>query len=161
MPRTCPAQGTLEDYARADALRERTRGKVFGGRVEPHWFADGDRFWYRSDRADGAREFIVVDAVAGTRRPAFDHARLAAALTRATEKPHEATRLPFERIEIAEDGSIRFEARRQALALRPRRPTPSGQASRSRQLPTPARRPRPGPPVRGDRRGATESPDGK
>ena len=109
-PRTCPAQGTLDDYARADALRAQTRGKVFGGRVEPHFYAGGDRFWYRGDRADGAHEFIIVDAVSATRRPAFDHARLAAALTRATEKPHEATRLPLDRIEIAEDGSVRFEA---------------------------------------------------
>ena len=45
-----------------------------------------------------------------TRRPAFDHAKLAEALTKATEKPHEATRLPIERIEIADDGTVRFEA---------------------------------------------------
>jgi dipeptidyl aminopeptidase/acylaminoacyl peptidase len=108
--RTAPAQGTAADYTRADALRERTRGTVFGGRVEPHWYADGDRFWYRSERAGGAHEFVAVDAVAGTRQPAFDHSRLAAALTRATEKPHEAARLPFERIEIDGDGTIRFEA---------------------------------------------------
>ncbi len=108
-PRTCPAQGTPADYARADALRAQTRGKVFGGRVDPHFYAGGDRFWYRGDRADGAREFMIVDAVSATRRPAFDHARLAAALTQATGKSHEATRLPLERIEIAGDGSVRFE----------------------------------------------------
>ena len=107
---TCLAQGTLADYARADTLRERTSGKVFAGRVEPHWFAGGDRFWYRSDRPAATHEFIVVDAIAAVRRPAFDHGKLAAALTRATETPHEATRLPFERIEIADDGTIRFEA---------------------------------------------------
>jgi dipeptidyl aminopeptidase/acylaminoacyl peptidase len=107
--RLCLAQGKLEDYARADALRERTRGKVVAARVESHWYAGGDRFWYRWDRGEGGHEFIVVDAVAGSRRPAFDHARLAAALARDTERPHEALRLPFERIEIADGGAIRFE----------------------------------------------------
>jgi dienelactone hydrolase len=109
-PRACPAQGTFDDYTRADALRALTRDKVFGGRVVPHFDAEGSRFWYRADRAGGAHEFLVVDAVSGTRRPAFDHARLAAALTQATEKPYEATRLPFDRIGIAGDGSVRFEA---------------------------------------------------
>jgi dipeptidyl aminopeptidase/acylaminoacyl peptidase len=105
----CLAQGKLEDYARADALRERTSGKVVAMRVDPHWYAGGNRFWYRADRADGMHEFVAVDPAPGMRGPAFDHARVAAALTRATEKPHEALRLPFERIEMADDGTIRFD----------------------------------------------------
>jgi dipeptidyl aminopeptidase/acylaminoacyl peptidase len=117
--RPCHAQGKLEDYARADGLRERTRGKVYPTRVEPHWYAGGDRFWYRVERAPGAYEFIVVDALARTRQPAFDHARLAAALARATEKSHEATGLPFERIEIAGDGAIRFETHGKAWRYDP------------------------------------------
>src|SRR5690348_9664122 len=72
------AQGTQADYDRADALGERARDKVFKSEVRPHWSADGDRFWYRNDLKDGAREFVLVDAVEGRRRPAFDHARLAA-----------------------------------------------------------------------------------
>jgi hypothetical protein len=83
-PPCCRAQGTPDDYRRADALRERTSGKVIGGRVEPHWLPSGTRFWYRRERAEGLREFLVVDAVAGTSRPAFDPVKLAAALDRAT-----------------------------------------------------------------------------
>jgi len=158
-PRTCRAQGTLDDYARADALHAQTRDKVFGDRVLPHFDADGDRFWYRGDRADGAHEFMIVDAVSATRRPAFDHAKLAAALTRATEKPHEATRLPFDRIEIAEDGSVRFEAQGRpwrydtgADILGPGEPL--------EPLPPPARTGRAGR-RRGRSSRSTESPDGK
>ena len=51
--------------------------------IIPHWFDDNTRFWYRNDLAAGAREFIVVDAVKGTRVPAFDHKRLAAAVAKA------------------------------------------------------------------------------
>ena len=43
------AQGTRADYERARALPEMARQKVFGGKVDPHWFADGKRFWYQRD----------------------------------------------------------------------------------------------------------------
>ena len=157
-PRTCPAQGTLDDYARADALRDQTRGKVFGGRVVPHFYAGGDRFWYRGDRADGAHEFLIVDAVSATRRPAFDHARLAAALTRATEKPHEATRLPFERIEIAEDGIGPLRSPRPALALRRRGGRPRTRRAAGSPCPRPRGRGRRGRRRVGDRRGVRSRP---
>ena len=57
--------------------------QVHRDRVEPHWSADGDRFWYRVDTAAGD-EFVVIDAVAGTRKAAFDAERTAADLKRAT-----------------------------------------------------------------------------
>jgi hypothetical protein len=109
-PEAGHAQGRPDDYTRADGFRERTRGKVFRNHVEPHWFAGNHRFWYRNDLADGAREFLVVDAEKGTRQPAFDHARVAEALTKALKKPRDASHLPIDRIEIAEDGTLRFEA---------------------------------------------------
>src|SRR5262249_59655785 len=50
---------------------------AFKMRITPHWFDGNDRFWYRNDLPGGAKEFVLVDAVGGTRRPAFDPARLA------------------------------------------------------------------------------------
>src|SRR4051794_33270348 len=94
--RTALAQGTKADYARADQLRELTRDKVYKARVEPHWFANNERFWYRNDLPGGAREFILVVASEGRRMPAFDRVKLAEALTRTTEKPHDPARLPFD-----------------------------------------------------------------
>jgi dipeptidyl aminopeptidase/acylaminoacyl peptidase len=158
-PTPCGAQGTADDYARASALAERTRGKVFPGGIEPHWYAGGDRFWYRAERAPGAHDFVVVDAAAGIRRPAFDHARLAAALARTTGKPCEALRLPFERIVLADDGAIRFAAEDKAWRYDPAADTLE---------PGPPLEPLPpaSPRGRGRRRGvrsprSTESPDGK
>ncbi len=80
--------------------------KVFKDRVNPHWLADNTRFWYRNDLAGGMREFILVNAVKGERRIAFDHARLAAALTKATGENHRATHLPLEELDFTEDGAI-------------------------------------------------------
>ena len=102
------AQGSRADYERADRLRDLTRNKVFKTKVEPHWLADKKRFWYRNDLGGGASEFIFVDAEAGRREAAFDHAKLAAALSKETGKEASADRLPFQQINIADDGGIRF-----------------------------------------------------
>ena len=56
-------------------------GKEYRYGVKPRWI-DAERFWYRRDGADGKREFFLVDPAAGTKRPAFDHAALAAALSK-------------------------------------------------------------------------------
>ncbi len=95
-----------DPWYQAPQLRER-RGSpadrmVFKTRIEPHWY-DGDvRFWYRNDFADGKKEFVSVYAPRGTRAPAFDHARLAEALSKATEKKVESDRLPFDEFEYLE-----------------------------------------------------------
>ncbi|MCC6731178.1 MAG: DPP IV N-terminal domain-containing protein [Chthonomonadales bacterium] len=98
------SQGTADDYRRAAALPALTRDKVYRARVRPHWLAGGSRFWYRNDLAGGRREYVVVDADRGVRRPAFDHARLAASLAEVTGEAVDAARLPVEAIDLGADG---------------------------------------------------------
>ncbi|MBN9121915.1 MAG: DPP IV N-terminal domain-containing protein [Planctomycetes bacterium] len=57
------AQGTREDYARANSVNKWTASKVTSAKVEANWTADGDRFWYKNAK----KEFVLVDAVKGTR----------------------------------------------------------------------------------------------
>lgn len=102
-------QGTQADYQRADKLRELTQGKVFKAEVRPQWFAEGTRFWYRNDLAEGRHKFIAVNCAAGQRTPAFDHARLAAALAEKLAKEVTAEKLPIEGIEFVDDNAaVRF-----------------------------------------------------
>jgi dipeptidyl aminopeptidase/acylaminoacyl peptidase len=104
-------QGTRADYERAAGLSALFQNKVFRSGVYAHWFADSTRFWYRNDLADGARDFVMVDAVKGTRVAAFDHERLARALAKQTGKEIRAAHLPFSTIEPSADGEvIRFRA---------------------------------------------------
>ena len=98
-----PAQGTKADYERANGLRKLTTNKVFKNRVTPNWFADNSRFWYRNELGEGAGEFILVDAVKGTRKPAFDHDKMAKALGKALGKEVEARRLPIDALEYSDD----------------------------------------------------------
>jgi len=81
------AQGmqlTSEDYARAEKfMGYNVNSLVYHGVSRPTWMADG-RFWYRDNGPNGVT-FMVVDPVKGTKKPAFDQAKLAAALTSATD----------------------------------------------------------------------------
>ena len=86
-------------------------GLVYKTRVTPHWFHQDNRFWYRNELPGGAGEFIVVDADRGSRQLAFDHQKLAVALSKAAGgAAYKPEKLPFENIEFASDGkSIRFD----------------------------------------------------
>jgi dipeptidyl-peptidase 4 len=96
----------------ATALAQNPRANrselVFRDHVDPHWFAGADgetnKFWYRVDEARDEHEFILVDAAEGKRSPAFDHARLAAALAKITGRPATAKNLPIDSLEFARDG---------------------------------------------------------
>jgi dipeptidyl-peptidase 4 len=101
---------TSDDYARAERrLGYHTNPLVFGAPVRPTW-VDEDRFWYRKT-VPGGTEFMLVDPARVAREPAFDHARLAAALNAAGGGSHTATTLPFTEIELTADGgSVEFVA---------------------------------------------------
>ena len=103
------AQGTLEDYQRAQSfLPGNLRHLVFPADVEPHWIEKTDRFWYRKVGPKGS-EFVLVDAAQNTSAPAFDHAQLATALSRAAKREYQPTELPFDSFEFVDEGkAIRF-----------------------------------------------------
>src|SRR5581483_4465265 len=107
-----PTQEELaKAYQRANQFPGRRTGGVYKSQITPHWFPDGTRFWYRNDLAGGTREFILIDAARGTRGPAFDHDKLATALSKAADKEYKSDRLPFESIEFMDDGkAIVFKA---------------------------------------------------
>jgi hypothetical protein len=104
------AQGTLEDYQRAQRfLPGNLRHQVFAADARPDWIEKTNRFWYRRVGPKGT-EFVLVDAEKNTSASAFDHARLAAALSRATKREYKPTELPFDGIEFVNEGkAIRFQ----------------------------------------------------
>lgn len=105
------AQITQADYQRALQWSRLCEGKIWKARLVPHWFAQGDRFWYRNDLPGGRREFVVVDAVRGERQSAFDHARLAKALQGALQQEVAADRLPVDALEFDGRGQwVQFRA---------------------------------------------------
>lgn len=101
---------TDADYQRAEKfMAYNTRPLVYHD-VRATWLRE-DRFWYRDVGPDGI-EFVTYDAAHGTKRPAFDHTRLAVALSAAAGTTYEAAHLPFMSFEFsADEQSISFGLR--------------------------------------------------
>ena len=93
------AQGTKADYERFNSIGGITGGKVFKTQVKANWLSGTKCFWYRNDLGHGRKEFVFVNAAEGKREAAFDHERLAKALSESTGKKFEAQKLPFDAIE--------------------------------------------------------------
>ncbi|MFW6160867.1 MAG: DPP IV N-terminal domain-containing protein, partial [Acidobacteriota bacterium] len=93
---------TAEDYARAEKfLSQYTEPLVFGGSVQPNWI-DENCFWHRNNILEGY-EFILVDIEKKQRKRAFDHQKLAEALSKASGESYEPFKLPFRNIEFSSD----------------------------------------------------------
>ncbi len=105
IPATARSQGTAADYARAEGYRERTSGLVVNEPDTPVWLSKGHRFWYRKS-VEGGHVFVMVDANARKKAPAFDHERLAASLAKAMHDTITATTLPFRGFSLLEGDSV-------------------------------------------------------
>jgi dipeptidyl aminopeptidase/acylaminoacyl peptidase len=95
---------TVADYQRAEKFLGSNTAPLVYHTVRASWLPDG-RFWYRDTGADGS-EFLAIDpAHPQTPAPLFDHARLAAALSAvAGGRTFDAKRLPFQTVELSDDG---------------------------------------------------------
>ena len=94
---------TANDYKHAESLMGyNTQQYIDRGNVNANWISD-DKFWYRVLTPQGS-EFILVDATKGIRTVAFDHQKLAIALSSATGRTYTAAMLPFQSISYTADG---------------------------------------------------------
>ena len=88
------AQGTLADYQRGQELARTAPRLVVDVPGAANWIGETDHFWY-SRSVKGGTEFVLVDAGAATKKPAFDHEKLAAAISSASGNKYTALTLPF------------------------------------------------------------------
>lgn len=84
--------------------------------VTPVWIRDTETFWYRNRTSTGS-EYVFVDAVAGTKRPAFDHERVAKALGALLNAEYDAKALPFFGIELTEANTVRVSVEKQRVEI--------------------------------------------
>ncbi|HEX6964242.1 MAG TPA: DPP IV N-terminal domain-containing protein [Gemmatimonadaceae bacterium] len=95
---------TTADYDRAaKMLSFNVNPLVIGGRVDATWLP-GDRFYYRNETANGS-EWLLVDPAKKSRRPLFDAAHVAQALSRAGAGTIDANDIPAQRAELSDDGT--------------------------------------------------------
>ena len=104
------AQGTVEDYNRAYALREKYNAKhVLYAGVVPHWVDQTSAFWYVRQTEKG-KEYVKVDAASKRRTALFDQQKMASALTEKAGREINAYNLPLQncRLNISLD-TLRFQ----------------------------------------------------
>ena len=81
---------------------------VFSTSVTPHWLEFSDRFWYSYETPAGMKWWIV-DPLKKSKVPMFDHAKMAAQLTRMLRTPYDAQHLPITTVKfIKNDTAIQF-----------------------------------------------------
>ncbi len=95
VPSIAAAQVTKADYERAQSLRDQYESMALNVTDAPAWLGTTHRFWYRRTHPDGF-EFVVFDADTRQKQPAFDHQRLAEALSKASGEAYKPHRLPFQ-----------------------------------------------------------------
>jgi len=108
----CPggAQTLVADYERALGLRAKYEGLALDVPGPSTWVGKTHRFWYRKS-VKGGYQFVLVDADTREKRPAFEHDKLAAALSKAAGGTYTGLRLPFTSFSFADDErSIEFTA---------------------------------------------------
>ena len=82
-------------YARAEQMLPWNRDRVlFNAEVDAFWIDGADALWYKS-RSEAGWRFIVADVASRAKRPAFDHTRMAEALSRVTGTVADSGRLPI------------------------------------------------------------------
>jgi dipeptidyl aminopeptidase/acylaminoacyl peptidase len=104
------SQGKQADYERANALRDKFQALTVNVPERATWIGETPRFWYRKS-VKGGNEFVVIDAVALAKRPAFDHAKLAESLNAASGEKFTPLTLPFMAITFVDnERSVEFAA---------------------------------------------------
>jgi dipeptidyl aminopeptidase/acylaminoacyl peptidase len=82
------------DYERSLALTARLQNVIHNVAEALNWLPGTEKFWYRRS-VKGGNDFVLVDAVAATKAPAFDHTKLAASMSTANKATYTAITLPF------------------------------------------------------------------
>src|SRR5687768_798328 len=103
IPVPVAAQATIADYQRAMGLREKYSDLAIHTADAPRWIEQTNRFYYRRT-VKGGHEWMLVDGGTREKQPAFDHAKLAAAITAATKAKASAVELPFTNFTFEDNG---------------------------------------------------------
>ena len=98
------AQERLPEYLQAEKFtQEKLSTMLFSTTVDPHWFQQGNNFWYQYKTSEGTF-WYVVNPTARTKNLLFDREEMASQLTEIVHDPFEARQLPIRNLKAKEDG---------------------------------------------------------
>lgn len=98
------AQERLPEYLQAEKFtQDKLKTMLFSTTVDPHWFQQGNNFWFEYKTSEGTF-WYVVNPTARTKNLLFDREEMAAQLTEIVQDPFEARQLPIKNLKAKEDG---------------------------------------------------------
>ena len=98
------SQERLPEYLQAEKFtQDKLNTMLFSTTVDPHWFQQGNCFWYEYKTSDG-KFWYVVDPAKRTKNLLFDRDELASELTEIVRDPYDAQHLPITNLKAKEDG---------------------------------------------------------
>ena len=98
------AQERLPEYLQAEKFTQsKLRTMLFSTTVDPHWFQQGNNFWYEYKTSEG-NFWYVVNPNTRSKTLLFDREEMAAQLTEIVQDPFEARQLPIRNLKAKEDG---------------------------------------------------------
>ena len=101
---TLKAQERLPEYLQAEKFtQDKLKTMLFSTTVDPHWFQQGNNFWYEYKTSEGTF-WYVVNPSAKSKTLLFDREEMASQLTQIVQDPFEARQLPIKNLKAKEDG---------------------------------------------------------
>ena len=98
------AQERLPEYLQAEKFtQEKLNTMLFSTVIDPHWFQQGNNFWYQYKTSEGTFWYVVEPATK-SKKLLFNREELAAQLTEIVKDPFEARQLPIRNLKAKEDG---------------------------------------------------------
>ena len=98
------AQDRLPGYLQAEKYTlDKLKTMLFSTSMDPHWFQQGNSFWYTYKTSEGTH-WYVVNPAARSKRVLFDNDKMAAQLTEIVGDPFDAQHLPIQKLKAEEDG---------------------------------------------------------
>ena len=98
------AQERLPEYLQAEKFtQDKLKTMLFSTTVDPHWFQQGNNFWYEYKTSEGTF-WYVVNPNTRSQSLLFDRNEMAAQLTEIVQDPFEARQLPIRKLKAKEDG---------------------------------------------------------
>lgn len=94
----------LPGYVQAERFtKEKLNTMLFSTTVDPHWFQNGNSFWYEYKTSNG-NAWYVVNPSAKSKHPLFNLDEIASQLTEIVKDPFTAQQLPIQKLEAQADG---------------------------------------------------------
>ena len=101
---TVQSQERLPEYLQAEKFTvDKLNTMLFSTTVDPHWFQQGNNFWYQYKTSEGTF-WYVVNPSSRSKDLLFNREELAAQLTEIVQDPFEAHQLPIQNLKAKEDG---------------------------------------------------------